>query len=324
MKTTITFLFVLLLAFNVFGQTKATVVKNVAVIKQKPNSKAKTIHIIKKGEVISLENSKPKGNWYELTTLKGNFKGWIKDTEIKLLTAKNQWYEVPTLDENYQFYINPYQIIKENGNVLFWLKRRNLKFYDYQLSHQEVICEQKKWRSIEFVNYDRNGNVVKAGSYNEVAFKTVIPDSQIDIIVRYICEEKGEVFGKVPDEYIGRGDSHSEKSNLEGIVTRVGSMSDDRPPIPDTISGGVLNSKALSLPKPIYPEGARQYRASGAVNVLVKINHEGKVVEAKAVSGHESLRQVSEAAALQATFLPTTLSGKKVNVTGVIVYNFVP
>ena len=97
-----------------------------------------------------------------------------------------------------------------------------------------------------------------------------------------------------------------------------------KPVVPKKISGGVLNGKATSLPKPPYPAAARAVRASGAVNVQVTISETGSVVSASAVTGHPLLRQAAEQAARQARFAPTMLSGQPVSVTGVIVYNFVP
>lgn len=91
---------------------------------------------------------------------------------------------------------------------------------------------------------------------------------------------------------------------------------------PKTISGGVLNGKAISLPKPAYPAAAKAVRASGAVNVQITIDEEGNVISASAISGHPLLRSASVAAARQAKFSPTTLQGQAVKVTGVIVYNF--
>lgn len=93
---------------------------------------------------------------------------------------------------------------------------------------------------------------------------------------------------------------------------------------PKTISGGVLNGKAIDLPKPPYPPAARAVRASGAVNVQVTVDEDGNVVSAVAVSGHPLLRPSAVTAARNAKFKPTILSGKAVKVTGVIVYNFAP
>lgn len=90
-----------------------------------------------------------------------------------------------------------------------------------------------------------------------------------------------------------------------------------------TRSLGVINGKATSLPKPRYPSTALAIRAEGKVSVRVLINERGRVVSASAMSGHPLLRNAAEAAARQAEFSPTLLSGEAVKVSGVIVYNFV-
>jgi protein TonB len=95
-------------------------------------------------------------------------------------------------------------------------------------------------------------------------------------------------------------------------------------PVPKTVSGGVLNGKATSLPKPGYPPAARAVRAGGSVSVQVLISESGGVISASAVSGHPLLRAAAESAARGARFSPTLLSGQPVKVSGVITYNFVP
>ena len=89
------------------------------------------------------------------------------------------------------------------------------------------------------------------------------------------------------------------------------------------ISAGVLNGKATYLPKPAYPPIAKATHASGTVNVQVVIDESGKVISANAVSGHPLLQASAIAAARQAKFSPTVLSGQPVKVTGIIVYHFV-
>jgi TonB family protein len=108
-----------------------------------------------------------------------------------------------------------------------------------------------------------------------------------------------------------------------------------------TISGGVLNGKAVSLPKPEYAIDAKEAKAQGAVAVDVEIDENGTVVSAvsrpydqaakKNEDGslaevrelHPALRQSAETAALAARFSPTLLSGAPVRVKGTIMYNFV-
>ncbi|HWS85477.1 MAG TPA: VWA domain-containing protein [Pyrinomonadaceae bacterium] len=88
------------------------------------------------------------------------------------------------------------------------------------------------------------------------------------------------------------------------------------------LSGGVLNGKALRLPAPVYPSAARNSGAQGKVVVEVTIDEQGKVVEARAVSGHTFLLHAALQAARQARFTPALLSGRPVRVKGTINYVF--
>ena len=110
---------------------------------------------------------------------------------------------------------------------------------------------------------------------------------------------------------------------------------------PKQINGGVLNGKAISLPKPEYPEAAKANAVEGTVHVRVLIDEAGNVASAEASSQPEkqfkpcsdeaeylpvpdvSLREAAERAAHLAKFSPTLLSGEPVKVSGTIVYRFV-
>jgi Ca-activated chloride channel family protein len=88
------------------------------------------------------------------------------------------------------------------------------------------------------------------------------------------------------------------------------------------LSAGVLNGKALRLPVPTYPSAARNSGAQGRVVVEVIIDEQGKVIEARAVSGHAFLLQPAVQAARQARFTPALLSGQPIKVKGTINYVF--
>jgi len=90
------------------------------------------------------------------------------------------------------------------------------------------------------------------------------------------------------------------------------------------LEGGVINGKAVKLPKPGYPSDAPANRVSGAVSVEVLIDESGKVIRAGAVSGHPLLQASSREAACDAKFSPTLLQGRPVKVSGIITYNFIP
>jgi periplasmic protein TonB len=133
---------------------------------------------------------------------------------------------------------------------------------------------------------------------------------------------------------VGTGNTNAVAPVSVGTGTGIGGPTkvdiEEPPPPPKPtpprapISGGVLNGKAISLPKPAYPAIAKQAHAAGTVVVQVVIDENGNVISARAVSGHPLLQAVAVGAARQARFSPTKLSGQPVKVTGVITYNFVP
>jgi protein TonB len=133
--------------------------------------------------------------------------------------------------------------------------------------------------------------------------------------------EKGG--GRVTDDSGGGGTTLADTQAKPPTSDDEGAPPPPKPK-PKTISGGVLNGKATSLPKPAYPPAARAVRAGGAVTVAVTIDEGGRVISASAVSGHPLLRGAAVSAAQSARFSPTLLSGQPVKVTGVITYNFVP
>jgi len=90
------------------------------------------------------------------------------------------------------------------------------------------------------------------------------------------------------------------------------------------VESGVLNAKALTLPKAKYPEEARRLRISGKVNVRVVVDETGKVISAVATEGPAPLRQAAVDAAKLATFEPTIQDGVTVKIAGVLVFEFVP
>jgi len=88
------------------------------------------------------------------------------------------------------------------------------------------------------------------------------------------------------------------------------------------VSKGVTAGDAITRVTPVYPALARQINASGEVQVEIMIDEEGRVVEAKAVSGHPVLRPVAEEASRKWVFKPTLLDGKPVKQQGVLTFVF--
>jgi TonB family protein len=88
-------------------------------------------------------------------------------------------------------------------------------------------------------------------------------------------------------------------------------------------SGIALEQEAIKKVDPVFPPIAKAARASGEVKIEVTIDKAGKVVSARAVSGHPLLRDSALAAARQWKFKPTMVAGKPAKVGGILTFNFV-
>jgi TonB family protein len=91
---------------------------------------------------------------------------------------------------------------------------------------------------------------------------------------------------------------------------------------PVVVTKGVVNGEAKNLVKPSYPAAAKAMQLRGKVTVQILIDENGRVTSAQAVDGHRLFYQQAVAAARKSVFSPTLLSGEKVKVRGMIVYNF--
>lgn len=107
-------------------------------------------------------------------------------------------------------------------------------------------------------------------------------------------------------------------------VTEIGENEDSSSStgITKPVEVGALDSKAVSLPKPVYSEEAKRLKASGRITVRVVVDENGKVISAQALNGPAVLREAAEAAARQAIFTPKTQDGITVKVTGTLTYEF--
>src|SRR5688572_10041663 len=113
--------------------------------------------------------------------------------------------------------------------------------------------------------------------------------------------------------------------NKARATLRVTEIGEDENPTPGNeakpIEGGLLNSKAISLPQPKLTEEAKRQKQSGRITVRVIIDEKGKVVSATAMNGPAVLREIAEEAARQTTFAPITQGGIVVRVIGELVFD---
>jgi TonB family protein len=98
---------------------------------------------------------------------------------------------------------------------------------------------------------------------------------------------------------------------------------DEPPPVPSSPRvSKVVAGSALTRVAAIYPPIAKQMKASGAVQVAITIDENGRVIEAKATSGHPALRSAAEEAAKKWVFKPASLDGKPMRQRDVLTFTF--
>jgi TonB family protein len=116
----------------------------------------------------------------------------------------------------------------------------------------------------------------------------------------------------------------SAKPGVLGNLPNVLSFENMTPPRNETrrVSEGVLMGNVLNKVVPNYPIFAKQAKLSGEVKVEVMIAEDGRVIEAKTISGPEPLRDAAEEAARKWIFKPTLLNGIPVRTQGILTFVF--
>lgn len=99
--------------------------------------------------------------------------------------------------------------------------------------------------------------------------------------------------------------------------------SSEKANLPQTVTVGELNSRAIRLITPLYPLDAKKIRIQGKVTIQITIDENGNVISAKANSGHALLRFSAENAARKSKFVPIIIDNQTVKATGFIIYNFI-
>lgn len=89
------------------------------------------------------------------------------------------------------------------------------------------------------------------------------------------------------------------------------------------INVGIVNTRAIKLPKPPFPTTFNgKITKKELVVVQITVDESGNVIYAKSIAGHPVFRQISEAAAGQTKFFPTNVNGPPVKVNAFLAYKF--
>jgi TonB family protein len=181
----------------------------------------------------------------------------------------------------------------------------NLKSYDKALTDYDRVVELSPKDPAAFyfrgLTYERAGKTDKAlADYKKAAELDPKHDNAVASAKRLTDD-------------IAKAAAEAEKA-------RIAALKPVRPEILDL--GNISPSSAERMVKPTYPPIAQRGNIEGRVTVDVEMDSEGKIVEAKATSGHQMLRQAAEDAARRSRFKPATFDGTPIRAKGVIIYNF--
>ena len=176
-------------------------------------------------------------------------------------------------------------------------------------------------------DYARRGDFYYELGKPEEAIKDYTRAIDLKPDYQYHYSDRASAYEKLGKTDLAEADKlKAGELELAGKVEQpptTGSNSNSLPgTVSSTISGGIMNDKAINLPEPAYPPAARAVRAAGTVNVQIAVDENGNVISATAVSGHPLLKAAAVAAARGAKFKPALANGKPAKVTGVLVFNF--
>lgn len=157
------------------------------------------------------------------------------------------------------------------------------------------------------------------------------PDA-IEGIVASIKDEVArrtiKVKGVIPETFLG-SPVINDKGQFVGVVVSLNKDTFDVSGGQDVVSmimnyggGSILPPVPIRRVTPEIPSEARRARITGSVTVEILIDESGKVVSAKAKSGHYLLHEAAEKAALGWKFRPAKDRGKPVKVHTSISFNF--
>lgn len=150
-----------------------------------------------------------------------------------------------------------------------------------------------------------------AVSHKDRAEKLLLEDDSLSTYFPAMLEEERKLYGRL-------------ESRIKGALTSDPDEGRDETEPKARVAGGILNGKALAKVMPTYPAEARAAGAHGEVRVKIYVDEAGKVIWAKAVSGHQLLHAAAEEAARKTTFPPMTIEGKPEKVMGTLLYRFMP
>lgn len=132
-------------------------------------------------------------------------------------------------------------------------------------------------------------------------------------------KQKSEVKPDAADLVSASADTSLEQTGSEAqkTIQPAGLNTND-----ELFQVGVINKRAVSLPRPAYPVSGQRASKPIIVVVEVVVEETGRVSSAHALHGPSALMMQSEEVARKAVFLPFKVKGVPIRVRGFLYYDF--
>jgi TonB family protein len=207
---------------------------------------------------------------------------------------------------------NDFQIVKSRGKGV--PETKNNKFPNVETYREQI--DGSYW--FPTYSYADEELVFGNGEVIHIRLRVKYTDFVKGRVEVKITEVEGDYVPDAPEQKPGAAPQKQPGAGQKPAPT----PTPQAVPSKSQITGGVLNDKAIEMPKPEYPEAARQAGITGVVKVEVTIDETGHVIKAEATDGPKELRQAAIEAALKARFEPVRLHGGLIKVQGVLTYRF--
>jgi len=181
----------------------------------------------------------------------------------------------------------------------------------YGINPIGLIKTKNQYVTIQF--FDEQGHVSGITSFR-VDNKDICNSVVGTIADKAGLEPRGELFVRQ-----GGWDANGHPRGNSPVLVAAPDPA-ERPAV--LVENEMLSNRVISLPRPVYPEDARQQKVGGVVRVLATVDETGSVAEAEAVSGSPMLQDAAVNAARQAKFEPLGRTGRSTKMKTIIAYNF--
>ena len=166
-------------------------------------------------------------------------------------------------------------------------------------------CRHDSTQLVSEIDNSYNAGVKPAADSSHVLFWTLLA---ISLAV-------GGILGYFLNNYISRKPAPPNSIQAE---SKPDSNESENQPVVE----GTLRGKEITLVTPEYPPKAKSEGLSGKVTVAVQVNKQGRVVSARALTGHPPFKVAAVAAARQSKFSPENLERQSFKNSGTITYTF--